>query len=425
MPVFDTVDCLDENLQLNGTGYTMTFVLKKLSENSSEFSQKLNESTIQTIDCRDLSGDGKGYLSRVFKLTINFTDNHVKAQKVVLKIPTLDRISEACDQMELLENDKDAFHRDLSNSHNNECYVYELINTIDEFPTPRLFFLETATEDRPGIIVMEDLSDSTTTANVFDGAPADLCFNIAKHFAQLQAAINTTPDLKQKSEKLNSAYHLHCNTRELVNTFFGRWCAREPSFEWFAKKFESLDLEALSHFALIGLPQEYGANTLIHGDCWINNLLLKQNSDGTATNEISRIIDFQLSFSGNPLFDLARLIQICVDSSVRRKIEKSVVDVYYNALRQAYKKRGYKQLPFSREQASFLFDAHELYAYAAIHQAIHLVMIMYFLTAQDFENDPQLHQSRIDKMQTRLQHGLEDGLKRMNQRKIFEKFSTK
>ncbi|KAI6195253.1 CHK domain-containing protein [Aphelenchoides besseyi] len=275
MPVFDS---MDENLQFDGTGYTMTFVLKKLSENCPEFSQKMNESTIESvgdiweynelnlqINSRDLSAFGQGNLSRVLKLTIDFTDTHVKPHKVILKLPTLERISEACDQMELLE-----------------------------------------------------------------------------------AAINTTPDLKQKSKNLKSTYHLHCNSRNLINTFFSRWCARKPSFEWFAEKFQTLNMEALSHYALIGLSQEYDADMT-------NNLLLKQNPDGTATNEISAVIDFQLSFYGNPLFDLARLIQICVESSMRRKIEKSVVDVYYNALRRAYKKRGYKQPPFSREQASFLF----------------------------------------------------------------------
>jgi aminoglycoside phosphotransferase (APT) family kinase protein len=43
---------------------------------------------------------------------------------------------------------------------------------------------------------------------------------------------------------------------------------------------------------------EIGCTTLVHGDMWTNNMLIKANEDGSISNEILAIIDWQTTFKG-------------------------------------------------------------------------------------------------------------------------------
>ncbi|KAI6234929.1 hypothetical protein M3Y99_00744200 [Aphelenchoides fujianensis] len=223
----------------------------------------------------------------------------------------------------------------------------------------------------------------------------------------LSAEVNRTPVLRSRLERLDSPYHLDCNSLPNWRTFFDRWIQQEPSLRVFSVLLQPLDMTALSQFALIDLPAQYGARSIVHGDCWTNNLLLRKPAVDLPPTEIRGFIDFQLAFFGNPLFDLARFLQICVDAEERRAMEAEIVGVYFEELERAC---APEPPPFPREQAEALYEM------AAIHQSIHLVLCLFFLGGgvRDDEQKTRLTE--------RLRAGLADGVQRMRKHGIFERF---
>ena len=57
----------------------------------------------------------------------------------------------------------------LAKFHNAECDFYELFNEVDVFPKPHVFYVEKCfpKEKKPGVIIMEDLSETAQTLGIF------------------------------------------------------------------------------------------------------------------------------------------------------------------------------------------------------------------------------------------------------------------
>jgi thiamine kinase-like enzyme len=59
-----------------------------------------------------------------------------------------------------------------------------------------------------------------------------------------------------------------------------------------------MDITALGEFVLEDVAKEYGCATLCHGDVWSGNLLIEKNEDGSISDRILGIIDWQTVFEG-------------------------------------------------------------------------------------------------------------------------------
>jgi aminoglycoside phosphotransferase (APT) family kinase protein len=103
------------------------------------------------------------------------------------------------------------------------------------------------------------------------------------------------------------------------------------------------------------------ATTICQGDAWSNNVMISTGADGSVTDQIAAIIDWQLLFEASPMLDLARFIAIGADAEIRRECEGKAVDLLYRTFCDESTKLGNK-VEYTREQA------HELYDYALIHQ---------------------------------------------------------
>lgn len=93
--------------------------------------------------------------------------------------------------------------------------------------------------------------------------------------------------------------------------------------------------------------------------------------DGSVTDEIAAIIDWQILFEGSPMLDLGRFIAICADGEIRRECERKAVDLLYDTFCENYTKLG-KQVSYTREQAHILYD------YAFINQVILLKFCQFY-----------------------------------------------
>ena len=57
-------------------------------------------------------------------------------------------------------------------------------------------------------------------------------------------------------------------------------------------------------------------SVLVHGDVWIANVLWHANRDGTATDDLATIIDWQTAAPGNPVADVLRFLWSSVEGEV-------------------------------------------------------------------------------------------------------------
>lgn len=128
-----------------------------------------------------------------------------------------------------------------------------------------------------------------------------------------------------------------------------------------------LDLAALCRHIIIDLPKQYSklvlvsliflcleAETLIHGDVWINNILFQKDEtreNGIGDN-VAAIFDLQAMFEANPMLDLTRFVVGCVDGIVRKSIEEKLVNDYYDLMTEQLQKLG-RKLEYSRETVRF------------------------------------------------------------------------
>lgn len=115
--------------------------------------------------------------------------------------------------------------------------------------------------------------------------------------------------------------------------------------------FAEINAEKLGKYVLEERPAEIGCSTLVHGDMWVNNILVRSNNDKSISNEIVAIIDWQTMFEGNPLFDIVRFVTHCADAEIRRDCK--LVDFYYDYLTKKYAEHGEKP-KFTREEVNFV-----------------------------------------------------------------------
>lgn len=71
-------------------------------------------------------------------------------------------------------------------------------------------------------------------------------------------------------------------------------------------------------------------NTLIHGDLWMNNIMIRKTNANQLENMI--FIDFQFSCWASPTIDLHNLFTSSLDESVRRNNSDELVDYYHGCL---------------------------------------------------------------------------------------------
>ncbi|KAF2897011.1 hypothetical protein ILUMI_09164 [Ignelater luminosus] len=72
--------------------------------------------------------------------------------------------------------------------------------------------------------------------------------------------------------------------------------------------------------------------TVLHGDCWTNNILFKYNDSNNLNKPISvRFIDFQIAKWGLPVLDIAWFLCTCSEKEVIEQLE-DYLRLYHNSL---------------------------------------------------------------------------------------------
>ncbi|KAH7725021.1 hypothetical protein AAVH_07297 [Aphelenchoides avenae] len=189
-------DAYVDGKELPNTSFTAGWLLEKLVTNCDSFAVAAKESAVKNVTSKRIA-EGEGYLSHIYRYSIEFTDCRQPSFQCVAKIPLVhnfgvkaadeetkkfitERIAEGdgflshiyrysieftqCGQptfscvakVPLVHNfgveatdeeTREKQHREMVERHNRECAFYETLKDVDGLPLPRIFFAQTMAED--------------------------------------------------------------------------------------------------------------------------------------------------------------------------------------------------------------------------------------------------------------------------------------
>lgn len=113
-------------------------------------------------------------------------------------------------------------------------------------------------------------------------------------------------------------------------------------YDYYAEKLRKFRtyLRARCVTELAASPNHF--NTLIHGDMWTNNIMLKHDETGDKLEDVS-LIDLQLVRWTSPTLDLHHLFNTSMEEELRLHHQEELVQFYHSELTRVLRKLGYKK----------------------------------------------------------------------------------
>ncbi|XP_034195304.1 uncharacterized protein LOC117611459 [Osmia lignaria lignaria] len=99
---------------------------------------------------------------------------------------------------------------------------------------------------------------------------------------------------------------------------------------------------------------------LNHGDCWINNMMFKENEKGEPTDLL--LVDYQMAVYTSPVIDLIYFLNICPEFSVKYDNDDYFLKIYLNTLKETMRSIGCKTKPPTMQQLKDALHKRRIYA---------------------------------------------------------------
>ncbi|GLH00633.1 Putative ecdysteroid kinase [Gryllus bimaculatus] len=143
-------------------------------------------------------------------------------------------------------------------------------------------------------------------------------------------------------------------------------------FEHIAKKLEALKDTLVDKLIELRNPVKPERNVLIHGDCWINNILFKY-SESNQPIEV-RFVDFQMTHASSPAIDLNFFLFSSPRKEVREKRFEDLLHIYCHEFKQWTSKLDYKGTPFTLEEIREEINRTLLFGFASVITTMAVVL---------------------------------------------------
>ncbi|XP_076239248.1 uncharacterized protein LOC143182242 isoform X2 [Calliopsis andreniformis] len=99
---------------------------------------------------------------------------------------------------------------------------------------------------------------------------------------------------------------------------------------------------------------------LNHGDCWINNIMFRENEKGEPID--LRLVDYQMAVYSSPAIDLLYFLNICPEFAMKYDRDDYFLEVYLSTLNKTMTKIGCKRKPPTIEQLKEAMHKRRIYA---------------------------------------------------------------
>ena len=111
----------------------------------------------------------------------------------------------------------------------------------------------------------------------------------------------------------------------------------------YADKIAKWDIKKIcSSFVDLGEPMKNGFQILNHGDMWVNNFMIKSDSEGKPIDV--KLIDYQMSYWASPAGDLIYFLIISVQDDIKVDQFDNLVEYYHTNLVESLTKLKYDKV---------------------------------------------------------------------------------
>uniref|UniRef100_A0A914C5V5 CHK kinase-like domain-containing protein n=1 Tax=Acrobeloides nanus TaxID=290746 RepID=A0A914C5V5_9BILA len=299
---------MENNQVIGSTQFTQNSIIDILIEKDANFRQSVENSAIKEITTTFNKG-AQGFISYVHIVKIELQNGQIF--EYALKFPSIEYL------ISKGENSQDNIQKIAKKNktvclvHNLECQFYTLFSGNScPIPIPKVFFIKPAESSfKEGLIVMENLAKEGMVCKKYEFLEEEKIWVIIENIAKFQAFLLHNQEKIQWKGKFLECDYPNVNLRKRV------------------EKLKTV------------FPE------------------------GMASNELIGFIDWSLTFEGNPLFDLARILVLSTEYGIRRKIESSLIEFYSEKLETSLGEYG-AQLNFDRLQLQ------KAYNFSMVHQAM-------------------------------------------------------
>ncbi|KAI6222417.1 Juvenile hormone-inducible protein [Aphelenchoides fujianensis] len=284
---------------------------------------------------------------------------------------------------------------------------------------PLVYHADAGGDSQPGVIVLEDLSRKCGTLELSGGATIEQCWSVLRLLARLQIHMEYA---SKKEWKGRFKEQSHCTTffDSFFNGFLPLVRKEHPDFIPLIEGMAAISTPEFARYALLDRPLGLEAVGFNHGDCWVNNVLFEKNADGSLTNNARFLLDWQMAFEGNPLFDFARFLTIAADAEVRRVVQPTAAERFHEMLTEEKRKATGDPQATVRWRRE---DLRELFDLAYLQQSTLFLIAPAFTRLAAVEGEAEgVVAARVEKVKLRAKLNCEDVFPLIKKHKLDEKF---
>lgn len=267
--------------------------------------------------------------------------------------------------------------------------ILPMISQVIDHPVgPRLWFHCTD----PTALIMENLNEHRfVMKNIQRGLSFEHCCLVLRIMAKLHAgsvAIHEKEPELIESLKTGGILSRKCPKAYFRLIEVSLRIVGEQIKGWSDEKCVSAAPKMIEMANSIGeeCPKSYEYDTdefcvLNHGDCWINNIMFKENERGQPVD--LRLVDFQMAVYSSPAIDLHYFLNICPEFSIIYDKDDYFVELYLNTLKETMEKIKCKTIPPTMQQLKQALHKRRAYAvFAGV--VLHLRMLANKEDTEDF-----------------------------------------
>ncbi|KAI1698632.1 ecdysteroid kinase domain-containing protein [Ditylenchus destructor] len=358
------------------------FIIEKLLDGNEQFREIMQSSKIKTMSGKDMCATN-GLTSQIYLISIELLQEHGKSSdqptfSAIMKSFSPERIEGMFQNMMNISTDAESdkgqrehmetMKSNMCRVHNIECDFYSLFGNISKeiMPIPDIYYIQKTdmVKSTPGVIIMEDLTESGWMASVYEGLTVRQVKTIVYHLAAFHHFLLCETDANWSQVLVKSVFEKEEDFAHLLSDDM-----IEKVIEWNRDYFE-IPLRKLKNvmnakqmaYSYRGCAKELGLpEVLMHGDLHTINLLWKKKADGSTPEKVAAFIDWQLVSKGNLAVDIARTL-VCCEPEVRKELESFILEYYYDEFSRRMRESG-KPVGYGIEQLRKAYD------YAFIFQA--------------------------------------------------------
>lgn len=401
---------------LGDTSFTLEWVLKALNANDPQWPEVLHGQTISKVEA-NLVFTGKGFASRLYKISLFIGNDSRNVYSVLLKHPALELFEKTMKEGNVPQDEIESVTEDsFQESNDIECSFYNLYKE-KRIPLPTIYATQKAISGvQEGAILMEYIENGTSipfygSYNIYQLS------HLARYLARLHVFSLSLPSETVERFKLPPAFNIF-----VANMFMGlapKCVQMEPSLKDAYMKIKHLmEKTEYSDYLQNDLHKELGMQpVLVHSELWTNNIIFETDSEGQMLNDPRAIVDWQTVHAGSVGEDFAT-IMIFTDGVLRREAEMTLFDVYYDELVEELAKRGIRN-NFNRKQ---IITA---YRRCFVSQTLLLLWIIPLLMGgiKPPESEERLWDAREKALLLRAKMALEDAVE-IYEKELVEQWAT-